>query len=168
MEKNTQWIPIAGIIAIIAGAIVFGAFRYHQDHSYQPGSTNGGGGQQLSGPSGNGSTGGITPGPAQPQQNPPLTPKCFTASQSAKEEGQSGCVQFVGYEYTSYSGQMYLDQSTSPPYGFSVYIPAGTSFVPELLNEYSGKDIDVNGYIQNYYGEPEIEVTAASQITLAQ
>jgi hypothetical protein len=66
------------------------------------------------------------------------------------------------------SGQMYLDQSTSAPYGFSAYIPAGTSFGPSVLSQYSGQSIDVTGSIINYNGEPEIEVTSASQITLAQ
>lgn len=93
---------------------------------------------------------------------------CYTASQAASEKGQSGCVQFTGYAYTSGSGQMYLDQSTSAPYGFSAWIPAGTSGGSSIINEYSGKDIDVTGSIVNYNGEPEIEVTSASQITLAQ
>lgn len=98
----------------------------------------------------------------------PATPTCFTASQAASEEGQSGCVQFTGYAYTSDSGQMYLDQYSSAPYGFSAWIPAGTSDGASLLSQYSGQSIDVTGYIQNYKGEPEIEVTSASQITLAQ
>ncbi|MGH7156847.1 MAG: hypothetical protein ACREGG_01930, partial [Candidatus Saccharimonadales bacterium] len=70
--------------------------------------------------------------------------------------------------YTSSKGEMYLDQSTSYPYGFSVWIPVGTSGGSSLLSEYSGKTIDVSGYIQSYGGEPEIEVTSSSQITLAQ
>jgi DNA/RNA endonuclease YhcR with UshA esterase domain len=35
------------------------------------------------------------------------------------------------------------------------------------MNEYSGQSIDVTGSIVNYNGEPEIEVTSASQITQA-
>jgi len=100
----------------------------------------------------------------------PATPSCVSASQAAnlEDNGQTECVQFVGYQYTSSKGEMYLDQSTSPPYGFSVYIPAGTSFGPSVLDEYSGKEIDVTGTITAYGGEPEVIVSSASQITLAQ
>jgi hypothetical protein len=106
-----------------------------------------------------------TPAPAA---TPPPAPGCYTASQAASEEGQTGCVQFVGYSYTSDSGQMYLDQSTSAPYGFSAWIPVGSVFGPGVQNDYSGRLIDVTGRITNYEGEPEIEVTSASQIHLAQ
>jgi hypothetical protein len=103
---------------------------------------------------------------AQSQQ---AAPSCISVSQAVNEEGngQSECVQFVGYAYTSSRGEMYLDQSTSAPYGFSVYIPAGSSFGSSLLNTYSGESIDVTGYITNYRGEPEIEVTSASQVQVA-
>ncbi len=102
------------------------------------------------------------------QPNPkPQPPNCVTASQAASEEGQTGCVQFTGYAYTSYSGQMYLNQYSSAPYGFSVWIPAGTPDGSNWLNEYSGQSIDVTGSIVNYNGEPEIEVTSSSQISLA-
>lgn len=97
----------------------------------------------------------------------PSTPSCYTTSQAASEEGQTGCVQFTGYAYTSDSGQMYLDQYASAPYGFSVWIPAGTSGGSTWLNEYSGQNIDITGTITNYDGEPEIEVTTASQIQTA-
>lgn len=103
-----------------------------------------------------------------PQTTQPSTPSCVSAGQATNEEGQNGCVQFTGYAYTSSSGQMYLDQSESAPYGFSVWIPAGSSFGPSLLSKYSGESIDVTGSITNYNGEPEIEVTNASQIQLAQ
>ena len=105
--------------------------------------------------------------PQTPSTTPSPQPSCYTASQAANEEGQTGCVQFTGYAYTSDSGQIYLDQSLSAPYGFSVWIPAGTSGGSSLINEYSGKNIDVTGSIVNYNGEPEIEVTSASQIQSA-
>jgi hypothetical protein len=98
----------------------------------------------------------------------PAAPSCYTASQAANEIGQTGCVQFVGYAYTSSKGEMYLDQYLSAPYGFSVWIPAGYSFGPSVLSKYSGQNINVSGTITSYEGEPEIEVTSASQITLAQ
>jgi hypothetical protein len=103
---------------------------------------------------------------AQSQQS---APSCISASQAVNNEdnGQSECVQFVGYAYTSSRGEMYLDQATSAPYGFSVYIPAGYSFGPSLLNKYSGESIDVTGSITNYRGEPEIEVTSPSQVQAA-
>ena len=104
-----------------------------------------------------------TPAPTTPVS----TPSCYTAAQAAREEGQSGCVEFTGYAYTSDSGQMYLDQYTSAPYGFSAWIPAGTPGGSLWLNEYSGQSVDVTGNITNYNGEPEIEVTSASQIQLA-
>jgi hypothetical protein len=105
-----------------------------------------------------------------PQTTSPAAsaPSCYTAAQAASEEGQTGCVQYVGYAYTSSRGEMYLDQSTSAPYGFSAYIPAGTSFGPSVLNQYSGQEIDVTGSITPYDGEPEIVVTSASQIQVAQ
>ena len=105
----------------------------------------------------------------QPAQQS-TAPTCISPSQAANDEGngQSECVQFTGYAYTSDSGQMYLDQSTSAPYGFSVWIPAGTSGGSSIINQYSGQSIDVTGSIVNYNGEPEIEVTSASQITVAQ
>ena len=96
------------------------------------------------------------------------TSSCIGADQASSEIGSSECVQFTGYAYTSSRGEMYLDQSLSAPYGFSAYIPAGTSFGQSLLNEYSGKSVDVSGTITSYDGEPEIVVTSASQVQLAQ
>lgn len=117
--------------------------------------------------SGNGQPGANTPVP-NPSTSPPAQPTCVSADQAASVEGSQGCVQFTGYAYTARSGQMYLDQYTYAPYGFSVWIPAGTAAGPSLLSQYSGKLIDVTGYIQNYKGEQEIEVTSSSQITAAQ
>jgi len=106
---------------------------------------------------------------AAPAQNTsPAPASCVSASDASEHEDGSGCVTFTGYQYTSSRGEMYLDQSLSPPYGFSVYIPAGSSFGASVLNQYSGKRITVTGTIQDYRGEPEIEVTDASQIQLAQ
>jgi len=83
-------------------------------------------------------------------------------------EGTSGCINFTGYAYTSSRGEMYLDQYLSAPYGFSAYIPAGTSFGPSVLSQYSGQSVDVTGTITNYKGEPEMIISSASQIQLAQ
>ncbi len=143
--KDNDWITrtiIAGVIvlAISVGGIAYGIHKHNQSLKFV--------GKPLSNTSNNAS--------------------CISVDQAASDEGQTGCVQFTGYAYTSDSGQMYLDQSTSAPYGFSAYIPAGSSFGPSLLNQYSGQSIDVTGSIINYNGEPEIEVTSASQITLAQ
>jgi len=96
-------------------------------------------------------------------------PTCSPVSEAASLEGTNGCIEFTGYAYTATSsGQMYLDQYASAPYGFSAWIPAGYSFGPGALSEYSGQEIDVTGSIVSYRGEPEIEVTNASQIELAQ
>ena len=103
-----------------------------------------------------------------PQQSPPSTPSCSPASSAAGLEGTTACINFTGYAYTSSRGEMYLDQYTSAPYGFSVYIQAGSSFGPGVLSQYSGQSIDVTGAITNYNGEPEIEVYSASQIQAAQ
>jgi hypothetical protein len=89
---------------------------------------------------------------------------CYSPSDARPLIGHTGCVAFTGYAYTSPSGQMYLDQSTAPPYGFSVYIPAGSSFGRSLLTKYSGQPIQVTGFITSYAGELEIEVTSAAQV----
>jgi len=160
-KKNQQALGRLITVVVLVGICIGGyaIYKHHQDQakaiveqSAPPNSSS-----PTSPPS-------ATPAPA----TTPTTPSCYTADQAASEEGQTGCVQFTGYAYTSGSGQMYLDQSTSAPYGFSAYIPAGSSFGPSLLNQYSGENIDVTGSIVNYNGEPEIEVTSASQITLAQ
>lgn len=160
MNNNSRW--AAGVLvtlAVIMGVGGYAIYKYHQNQQI---------GGQLA-PKTNPQNPSQTPTPQVPSPtSQPSTPSCYTASQAASEEGQTGCVQFTGYAYTSYSGQMYLDQYTSAPYGFSVWIPAGYSFGPSLLNQYSGQNIDVTGSIVNYNGEPEIEVTSASQITLAQ
>ncbi len=156
MNNNTKWIiglVVAGVIILGGSLIAYGVTKYHKDHpdsSYGSSST------------GSSNPGSKTTTPAQ------TTSSCSPVSQAASLEGTSGCVQFTGYAYTSDSGQMYLDQSTSAPYGFSAYIPAGSSFGPSLLNQYSGQSIDVTGSIVNYNGEPEIVVNSTSQITAAQ
>lgn len=105
----------------------------------------------------------------QSQTSTNSAPSCFTAAQSWNEIGQTGCVTFTGYAYTSSSGQMYLDQDPNNySNGFSVWIPAGESFGPSILNQYSGVQINVSGSITQYDGAPEIIVTDASQIQLAQ
>jgi hypothetical protein len=101
------------------------------------------------------------------QGNPQTTnSNCITPAQAKKKAGTATCVQFTGYADKSGKGQMYLDQQTSYPYGFSVYVPAGSSFGPALLSSYSAKLIDVTGTITQYDGEPEIEVTSPAQIRL--
>lgn len=147
MNKNSRWavgllVALAVIIGIGAGG--YAIYKHHQDNAS------------------------IAPPGSSDNSGSSTAPSCYTAAQAASEEGQTGCVQFTGYAYTSGSGQMYLDQSTSAPYGFSAYIPAGSSFGSSALSEYSGQSIDVTGSIINYNGEPEIEVTSASQITSAQ
>jgi len=162
MDKNSSWVAglIVLVIVVVIGVGGYGIYRYHKDHSIvpPPSTSHSGGG---SGSGGNSTT------PA-PSPTPAPTASCYTAARAASEEGQTGCVQFTGYAYTSSNGQMYLDQSLSAPYGFSAYIPAGSSFGPSLLNQYSGQNIDVTGSIVNYNGEPEIVVNSASQIQLAQ
>jgi hypothetical protein len=161
MDKNARWAAGVIIILVVLGGIglaIYAVHKHHEDHT-APYSTN-------PGPYTNSTSSTQSTPPNTNATAPASTPSCFTASQAASEEGQTGCVQFTGYSYTSGSGQMYLDQSLSPPYGFSVWIPAGTSGGASLLNEYSGKNIDVTGSIVNYKGNPEIEVTSASQITL--
>lgn len=161
--NNSRW--VAGVLitlAIIIGIGGYAIYKYHQNQQIVG---------QLAPPNNthNPTTSQTTNTTTQSTTTTqPSTPSCFTAAQASAEEGNSGCVQFTGYAYTSYSGQMYLDQYTSAPYGFSVWIPAGSSFGPSLLNQYSGQNIDVTGSIVNYNSEPEIEVTSASQITMAQ
>ena len=163
MDKNTKLIIgiiIAGAVILGGSLIAYGATKYHKDHT---GSSSGSSSTGSSNPGSKTTTPGSNS--ATPAQT---TSSCSPVSQAASLEGTSGCIQFTGYAYTSGSGQMYLDQSTSAPYGFSAYIPAGSSFGPSLLNQYSGHNIDVTGSIVNYNGEPEIVVNSASQITLAQ
>jgi hypothetical protein len=153
--KDNDWIPgaiIAGVIilAIGIGGIAYGIHKHNQSLTF------------VSEPSTNNASN------TNPSEPPANSSSCVSADQAAANEGQNGCVEFVGYAYTASSGQIYLDESTSPPYGFSVWIPTGTSGGSSLVSEYSGKKIDVSGYIQDYKGEPEIEVTDSSQITLVQ
>lgn len=164
MKDFKDWIPaiIIGGVIIIGGGL-FALYKHHQNNgSVAPltSSTYNSSSAGSKAPTSNSST---TQQPTTQQS----TPSCIPASQAASQEGQNGCVQFIGYAYTSGSGQMYLDQSTSAPYGFSVWIPAGTSGGSSLINQYSGQNIDVTGSITNYNGEPEIEVTSSSQIQLA-
>ena len=155
---------IGGVILLIIVISIIANAASKKTPDNNPGS-----GATVSPSQPNGSSASSAPSATPSKTGSSTTPaSCYTASQAASEEGQTGCVQFTGYAYTSDSGQMYLDQSTSAPYGFSAYIPAGSSFGPSLLNQYSGQNIDVTGSIINYNGEPEIEVTSASQITLAQ
>jgi hypothetical protein len=164
MNNNTKWIiglVVAGVIILGGSLIAYGVTKYHKDHpdsSYGSSSTGSSNpGSKTTTPGSNSAT------PAQ------TTSSCSPVSQAASLEGTSGCIQFTGYAYTSpSSGSMYLDQSLSAPYGFSAYIPAGSSFGSSLLNQYSGQNIDVTGSIVNYNGEPEIVVNSASQITLVQ
>ena len=159
MNNNSRWVAGTLItLAVIIGVGSYAIYKHHQDTVI--------GGQQV--PSNNSTNSTPTPSPNTQTPSQPTASSCYTAAQAASEEGQTGCVQFTGYAYTSGSGQMYLDQSTSAPYGFSAYIPAGSSFGSSVLSQYSGQSIDVTGSIINYNGEPEIEVTSASQITLAQ
>ncbi len=168
MNNNTKWIiglVIAGVVILGGSLIAFGVTKYHKDH---PDSSYG---SSSTGSSTTGSTNGsnTTAGSNSVTSSQETTSNCSPVSQAASLENTSGCIQFTGYAYTSpSSGSMYLDQSTSAPYGFSAYIPAGSSFGPSLLNQYSGQSIDVTGSIINYNGEPEIVVNSASQITLAQ
>jgi hypothetical protein len=179
MNKGTKpgiITAVIGIVIIIGFGIGFAAHSksHSKVNNSEGSSTSPGSGSSTTGSatprssigSSTGSgTGGSSTGSATPATN---VSSCYSASQAAGEEGQSGCVQFTGYQYTSSRGSMYLDQSTSAPYGFSAYIPAGSSFGPSLLNEYSGKLVDVTGSITSYDGEPEIVVSNASQVTLAQ
>jgi len=165
MNNNSRW--AAGVLITLAVIIGVGSYAIYKHHQNMQAvgqlapQTN----TQSSTPSQTPTTTTQAPAATTPQ---PSTPSCYTAAQASAEEGNSGCVQFTGYAYTSSSGQMYLDQSLSAPYGFSAYIPAGSSFGPSLLNQYSGQNIDVTGSIVNYNGEPEIVVNSASQILLAQ
>lgn len=164
MDKNTKLIVgiiIAGVVILGGSLTAYGVTKYDKDY---PGSSSGSSSTGSSNP-GSKTT---TPGSNSATQSQITPSSCSPVSQAASLEGTSGCVQFTGYAYTSDSGQMYLDQSTSAPYGFSAYIPAGSSFGPSLLNQYSGQSIDVTGSIVNYNGEPEIVVNSTSQITAAQ
>ncbi|HUD10131.1 MAG TPA: hypothetical protein VMR28_00480 [Candidatus Saccharimonadales bacterium] len=162
MDTNNRWMPglIAVLIVIVISVGGYGIFRYHKDHStvLPPPSTSPGVGQDGSG--GN---------PTNPSPTPAPTPSCWTATQSWNEIGQTGCVTFTGYADTSDSGQMYLNQDSSDyADGFSVWIPSGESFGQSVLSQYSGQSISVSGTITQYKNAPEIEVTSASQIQLAQ
>lgn len=114
------------------------------------------------------STSTTAPATTTPAQTAPSISSCSPVSDAASMEGSTGCIQFTGYAYTSSRGEMYLDQYSSAPYGFSAYIPAGTSFGPSLISQYSGQPVDVTGTITTYDGEPEIIVTNSSQIQPAQ
>lgn len=92
---------------------------------------------------------------------------CISADEAASHDDQTVCVEYLAHAYTSQRGSMYLDKSLSYPYGFSAYIPAGTSFGSDLLSTYDGKTVDVTGKIQDYKGEPEIIVSDASQVVAA-
>lgn len=168
-EDDARIFVVVVVVIAIVAAVGIHAYDVHKrDTAYvAPPPAN----SQTTSPSSSASTPATTtPAQSTPTTSTPApsTPSCYTASQASSEEGQTGCVQFTGYAYTSDSGQMYLDQSTSAPYGFSVWIPAGTSGGSSWLSEYSGQNIDVTGAITNYNGEPEIEVTSASQITAVQ
>ena len=161
MNRNrwTAGVIVTSVIILAIGGIAYGIHKHQQDTAFvgEPSSI------IKTGASNTSST--TSPDTSSAQST---TPSCISADQAANAEGQDGCVQFTGYAYTSSSGQMYLDQSLSAPYGFSAYIPAGSSFGSSVLSQYSGQSIDVTGSIINYNGEPEIVVKSASQITLAQ
>jgi len=161
-KENQQALGLIITVVVLIGIGIGGyaIYRHHQDNASVSSPMSSVGSSSTSSPS-------TAPATATPAPQP-AAPSCYTASQASAEEGNSGCVQFTGYAYTSSSGQMYLDQSLSAPYGFSAYIPAGSSFGSSLLSQYSGQNIDVTGSIVNYNGEPEIVVNSASQITLAQ
>lgn len=171
MDNRIKW--LLGIFGVIIIGVIIGlSIKSHQNNSHdsQIQSNNSSSPSSVATNNSTTSPDSTNPSTSQNTTTPATTnttATCYTASQATNEIGQTGCVQFTGYAYTSYSGQMYLDQSLSAPYGFSAYIPAGSSFGPSLLNQYSGQNIDVTGSIVNYNGEPEIEVTSASQIQSA-
>lgn len=168
-DRQIAGIVIAGVIIFAIGAITFTVktvkqanddgtvSKSHDDESSAQATPATGSDQSPSGTNNQSSSSTTTAN----------SPQCIDVSQAASDEGNDECVQFVGYEYTSSGGSMYLDQSLSAPYGFSVYIPAGTSFGSSVLSEYSGKTVDVSGTIINYRGESEIQLTDPSQIQLA-
>ena len=158
MNDSSRWSTgIFITLVVIVGVGIYGVHKYHQNHAFVPP------------PAPNTSV--STPAPATPAPSTPApaAPSCFPAAQAASKEGQNGCIQFmVGYTYTSAKGEMYLDQYSDYTSGFSVWIPSGYSFGPAALSQYANKTIDVTGQITSYNGAPEIEVTSASQIQLAQ
>jgi hypothetical protein len=145
--KDNDWIPgaiIAGVIilAIGIGGIAYAIHKHNQSLNFV--------GEPSSSSAAN----------------------CISADQAATNEGKSTCVELtVGYTYVSAAGNAYLDQydgSGSNGYGFSVWMPSSDSFGSSEINQYANKTVDVTGTITKYDGEPEIEVTNPSQITLVQ
>lgn len=145
--KDNGWIPraiIAGVIilAVGIGGIAYGIHKHNQSLNF------------VGEPSSNG------------------TASCVSADQAAASEGKSTCVELtVGYTYVSAAGNAYLDQydgSGANGYGFSVWMPSSDTFGSSATNQYANKAVDVTGTITKYDGEPEIEVTDPSQITLVQ
>ncbi len=94
---------------------------------------------------------------------------CISATQARSHIGQHKCIEYkVGYTYTSWRGNTFLDQYQAYRNGFSVYIPDGSGLSSNTARSYLGKTIDVTGTITLYKGEPEIEVADPSQVKLAQ
>jgi hypothetical protein len=170
-HKRIRGVVVASVITVVGATILIVAINHHS-HNDSDSTQTSSDSSSISSQTSSNTTAQpsieSTPQSSQTTSSPP-TPSCLTASQSWNEIGQTGCVTFTGYAYTSDSGQMYLDQDSSNySDGFSVWIPSGESFGASILNQYSGVPINVSGTITQYDGAPEIEVTSAAQIQASQ
>lgn len=90
---------------------------------------------------------------------------CLTASQSWNYIGKHECVQFkVGYAYTSWKNNTFLDQYSNYRSGFAVYVPDGSGLSSSEARGFLNKTIAVTGTITRYQGAPQIQVSDPSQI----
>lgn len=168
MGSNSRWttgVIIAAVVILAIGGIAYGINKRHHTNTFvgEPAAT-----------TSNSDTTSTTSPPTSTATTPTTsaqvsTQSCIPASQAASQEGQTACVTFtVGYTYTSSKCNAYLDQYSNYSSGFSAWIPDGCGLGSTLISEYANKNINVTGTITSYNGAPEIEVTNASQVQLAQ
>jgi hypothetical protein len=106
--------------------------------------------------------------PAIPPANPDKDANgCYTPSTVRKHYGENACVDFYAtYTYTTSAGTKFIDEKTDYNNGFVVYIPRNSNASTLGLNQFINKNIKVTGYISQYGGHPQIEVTNPDQLSI--
>jgi len=156
-DKNWSGFIIFGII-LVAGIIWGGSAIYSHYHNAPPMVLSKS--PSVSVPDTSGSSTTVTPPSNGLDAN-----GCYTPATVRNYENMNGCVDFnVGYTYTDSAGTVFIDQLMNYTAGVEVYIPYNSAAASINLSQLQGKNIKATGYIQNYYGAPQVTVTELSQI----